>query len=542
MLRSAGTSAARALLHQSPRPTSATVRSVTRLTRRRKTPSSPSTAQQRPLPPSGSIEPPTNIGTGPRTNAHDPPTSSAASTALISPISQIPVHIPHDPLGVLDRAEGSWAPKLKDLLSVPALAVVRQIEMMNVFLGYEEANKYQLLAPDGRLMGYLLEEKTGFAGSIRRQVMRTHRPFRATVLSPEGEVLLRAHRPFALINSRIYVSTPTRSGSTAKEAKEEMKQLEDPSSSSSKSASTALTTTQQQGLVPQDEGDIIGEVQQEWHLYRRRYNLFVKRGDGEDFDQFARSDGGFLSWDFEAKDEAGQVLGSVSRNFAGFARELFTDTGHYVLSFEAASADLASLPPPSSPSLPSPSSPPPALSTDPVSYSLTPSSTSSPSSHPTSSDSTTSSPVSLPLDHRATLLASAITIDIDFFSRSRGGVFGGAGFMPLPIPMGGTGGGGGAAGDAGEAGAGTIGTGNAHEGPLPPTEMEGGTGGLRTSEEGVPRGEDGVVPRQGAGQGWGEDEGLMEDPWAIPEQQEEGGTWGWGDLFDGDDGGGGDGW
>lgn len=30
--------------------------------------------------------------------------------------------------------------------------------MMNLFLGYEEANKYQLLSPNGDLLGYLMEE------------------------------------------------------------------------------------------------------------------------------------------------------------------------------------------------------------------------------------------------------------------------------------------------------------------------------------------------------------------------------------------------
>lgn len=39
--------------------------------------------------------------------------------------------------------------------------------------------------------------------------------------------------------------------------------------------------------------------------------------------QFARIDAGFLSWDFNIEDERGDVLGSVNRNFSGFAREVF---------------------------------------------------------------------------------------------------------------------------------------------------------------------------------------------------------------------------
>ncbi|GAA5943211.1 hypothetical protein JCM10213_006245 [Rhodosporidiobolus nylandii] len=499
----------------------ATVRTATRLTRRRRNPPPPSSAGPN-APVTSSSSPALSSPSTPPSR----PSTAAESTALapVSPVSLVPVHVPHDPAGVLDRAQGTWAPKLRELLSQPAIVVARQLEMMNVFLGFEEANKYQLLGPDGRLLGWLLEEEAGFGATMSRQLLKTHRPFRATVLSPDGEVLLRVHRPFALVNSRIFVSTPTPSGSTAAQARDEMKRLEAPGAAA---PSTALMTQEQSTVVPQD-GDIIGEVQAEWHIYRRRYNLFVKRGEGEVFEQFARFDGGFLSWDFEAKDEEGNVVGSVNRNFSGFARELFTDTGHYVLSFDAAAADLAALPPPSSPVIPGPAAPS-------SSTSLTPAASPSPS---TSADSAFTTPASLPLDHRATLLASAISLDIDYFSRSRGGLLGGSGFfMPLPIPMGGMGGG--AAGEAGEAGAGTIGSGNAHEGPLPPTENAESEGGLRTTEGGGPRGEDGVVPGGGSGQGWGEDDGLMQDPWASEDGQEEGGTWGWGDLFPGDDGGGG---
>ncbi|GAA6031739.1 hypothetical protein JCM8097_001962 [Rhodosporidiobolus ruineniae] len=489
-----------------------------------------------------------------------PPQPSTALAVPPSPISSVPVHIPQDPNGVLDRAlssSASWAPPLRHLLSQPALAVVRELEMLNVFLGFEQANKYRLLAPNGALLGYLLEEETSFVGTMSRQLLRNHRPFKATVIDPEGQVLLKVHRPFALINSRIFVSTPSGTEpTTASEAKEELKRIE--ATAPPPSASTSLTPAQQETAVAaaqgeQDTGEVIGEVQQEWHVWRRRYNLFRKVGEG-DFEQFARFDGGFLAWDFEAKDEEGRVVGSVSRNFSGFARELFTDTGHYVLRFDAASVDLDALPPPSADALPPPSS---SLSSSTSSASSSsPSYPSNPALSPSSSTSLTTpeSATSLPLDARAVLLASATTIDIDFFSRHSGGggMFGGA-FMPIPIPMGGAGAGG-AAGEAGGVAAGeeaagqTIGTGNAYEGPLPPTESgpsdgEYGAGGLRTRAEGVPTGEDGIVPGGGPGQDWGFGEGggavedeLMQDPWASEDANEAGGTWSWGDLFpDGDE-------
>ena len=61
---------------------------------------------------------------------------------------------------------------------------------------------------------------------------------------------------------------------------------------------------------------LIGEVHQNWHLWRRRYDLFM------DQKQFAKVDAGFLSWDFDFVDENNRLIGNVSRNFSGFVREV----------------------------------------------------------------------------------------------------------------------------------------------------------------------------------------------------------------------------
>ncbi|PRQ73119.1 Scramblase-domain containing protein [Rhodotorula toruloides] len=370
-------------------PSTLAVRAASRFARSRRTPSVPHHRSARPpsqLPPTASHASETTYE-GAQTTAPVPLEAAASSVA------QVPVHVPHDSEGVLDRATGSWAEHTRTLLSQPAIVVVRQIELLNVFVGFEQANKYQLLSPEGKLLGYLLEEETSIAGTMSRQLLRNHRPFKAVVISPDGQVLLRIHRPFAWINSRIYVSTPTSGSSNAQDAKEEMQRLEAPGASSS-SASTALTTRQPEQEY-QDDGEIIGETQQEWHIYRRRYNHFIKRGD--EMVQFAKTDAGFLAWDFSVRDEEGKVVGSINRNFAGFARELFTDTGHYVIRFEGVIDELNPRLEATSPSgmLPSPGSSAPSTA-------LTPS----------SADRSTSSaetPPSLPLDHRAVLLATAVS-------------------------------------------------------------------------------------------------------------------------------------
>lgn len=126
-----------------------------------------------------------------------------------------------------------------------------------------------------------MEESQSVAKAVARQMLRTHRSFTATVLDPEGKVLLSVHRPFYMISSAITVKDP--------------------------------------------EGEEIGEVHQHWHMWRRRYDLFVRK------EQFARCDEGFLAIQFGARSEDGQLLGFVDKHFTGFAREIFTDGRQYAI-------------------------------------------------------------------------------------------------------------------------------------------------------------------------------------------------------------------
>jgi hypothetical protein len=54
----------------------------------------------------------------------------------------------------------------------------RQLEMLNVFMGFEQANRYAIMTVQGEHVGYLAEEDQGMLGTMSRQVLRTHRPFR----------------------------------------------------------------------------------------------------------------------------------------------------------------------------------------------------------------------------------------------------------------------------------------------------------------------------------------------------------------------------
>merc|ERR1719223_2310920 len=104
--------------------------------------------------------------------------------------------------------------------------------MLNVFLGYEQANKYAIKTEEGVDIGYIAEEESSIKGTVLRQLLRTRRAFKADVLALDGTKLLTITRPIKyFLNSEINV-------------------LKD--------------------------NQVIGSAKSDWHLWRRRYDTFRK--------------------------------------------------------------------------------------------------------------------------------------------------------------------------------------------------------------------------------------------------------------------------
>ncbi|KAG0152617.1 hypothetical protein CROQUDRAFT_667415 [Cronartium quercuum f. sp. fusiforme G11] len=220
---------------------------------------------------------------------------------------------------------------IKKLLSEKSIIIIRQLETLNVLIGYEQLNKYKILNSKGEIKGYIIEEENNrIVSNILRQILGTHRSFKSKILNENGIPLLYINKPFHFINSSIIISYS-------------------------------------------DQENIIGECQQEWNLFKRKYSLFIKNKD--EFEQFGKIDEKFLSWEFFIKDYNDLILGKIDKIFKGFGREIFTDTSHYLIDFDYQKK--------------------------------------------------------LSVDQRAVILATTISIDFDYFSRSRGG-----GLMP-PIFYGG---------------------------------------------------------------------------------------------------------
>ena len=154
--------------------------------------------------------------------------------------------------------------------------------MLNIFVGFEQSNRYVISAhprsfsvlyppidysivanENEDVLGYIAEEPRGLLSMFSRQLFRTHRPFRALVMDRFGSPILwvsttfssqfvcfcihlraQLRRPFSWINSRMFVQ----------------KLHED-----------ALYTAEGEPVL-----DTFAEVQQRWHLWRRRYDLFLR--------------------------------------------------------------------------------------------------------------------------------------------------------------------------------------------------------------------------------------------------------------------------
>lgn len=350
-----------------------------------------------------------------------------------------PVHMPEDAHAVLKQTH----PAMR-LLDNSAIVIQRQLEMMNVLMGFEQANRYVIMDPHGNHIGYLAERDHGLGSAMARQMFKTHRSFTTHVFDRDEKEVLRFHRPFSWINSRIRVYDAVGDGSAYT------------SSTELHGTSTANLVNQTNASVSSmDLGNmrIIGATEQEWAPLRRKYNMFLARsladaapdtpqiapgnlplsdskamtvaeGDSREVGmlQFARVDERFLSWDFSLLSEDGRLLGSVNRNFGGFAREIFTDTGVYALRMDAA-----------------------ALAQEP--------------GHLVSQTREADPGPGMTLDQRAVMLATAVSIDFDYFSRHSGS---GGMMWPMWMPWfggageagGGAAAGGAAAGEAGAAGAG----------------------------------------------------------------------------------------
>ena len=118
-----------------------------------------------------------------------------------------PVFVPEDPDGVLNEKHPATS-----ILSNSSIVVTRQLELMNVMLGFEQANKYVIMDPQGNHVGYMAEMELGMGNMIARQMFSTHRSFTTHVFDKHGKEVLRVSHALAdtvsMVVNNLIVSPP----------------------------------------------------------------------------------------------------------------------------------------------------------------------------------------------------------------------------------------------------------------------------------------------------------------------------------------------
>ncbi|XBW38553.1 hypothetical protein QEN19_004141 [Hanseniaspora menglaensis] len=186
------------------------------------------------------------------------------------------------------------------LLNEPTLVIKREIEYMNLILGFEQRNIYRIYNANGLELGVFKEEENGIWSAIKRQLMRTRRPFKMQFwpsLQDYYDPSIQIERNFKFINS--HVQCVLNDGNSA------------------------------------FNGEVVAESKQIWHMWRRKYELFAKYDLQDNFiDKFAECNSPLLSWEFYNKNQVGLISSGVDRNWSGLGLEFLTDVGTYVVRFD----------------------------------------------------------------------------------------------------------------------------------------------------------------------------------------------------------------
>lgn len=80
------------------------------------------------------------------------------------------------------------------ILAKSAIVIHRQLELMNVMIGFEQANKYVILDPQGNHVGFIAERDLGMGNMMARQAFSTHRSFTTHVFDKYEKEVLRVCR------------------------------------------------------------------------------------------------------------------------------------------------------------------------------------------------------------------------------------------------------------------------------------------------------------------------------------------------------------
>jgi hypothetical protein len=165
--------------------------------------------------------------------------------------------------------------------------LIQQVkEWGEIITNFETRNKYQILSPDGSELGFMAEQGKGLGAFFMRMFLRTHRPMKVTVWCSERSELLSLERPFFWFFSDL--------------------------------------------IVRDSGGKILGHVFRKFGILYKKYDLCNNKDE-----IFARIQSPvWRLWTFFIKDTSERDIGTISKNWGGLLKEMFTDADKFQVSFK----------------------------------------------------------------------------------------------------------------------------------------------------------------------------------------------------------------
>lgn len=167
------------------------------------------------------------------------------------------------------------------LLAYNHFFVKQRKEWSEIVINLETKNKYDIMDPNGLVVGHAAEHSLGAGGFFARLFLGAHRPFTATIWDHTGNPQIEIRRPFFFLFSDMFVSTTI--------------------------------------------GASIGSIHRRFHILHSVYDIKDSRGR-----LFARIKRPLWRlWKFSILDGLGNETGVINKRWAGILKEMFTSADTY---------------------------------------------------------------------------------------------------------------------------------------------------------------------------------------------------------------------
>ncbi|XP_059614948.1 phospholipid scramblase 1 isoform X2 [Phlebotomus argentipes] len=184
-------------------------------------------------------------------------------------------------------------PGLEYLTQIDQLLVHQKVELLEAFTGFETNNKFTIKNSMGQKVYWAAED----TDCCTRNCCGPMRPFDMKILDIYKNQVLHLYRPL-------------------------------------RCQSCCFPCCLQTMEISAPPGNVIGTIEQEWSIFTPQFSLKDQSGE-----TVLRIEGPFCTFsicgdvEFKVLTRDGQVVGKISKQWSGLAREMFTDADHFGINF-----------------------------------------------------------------------------------------------------------------------------------------------------------------------------------------------------------------